>query len=62
MFETRIKSITLGPSKPGWSERTVANSFSADLKNLRLSLCIDPLQEKTTTIRVYVSTKLITGN
>lgn len=40
--------ITLGPKRPGWSDRTVASSLSAERKNLRRSLCIEPLHQKNT--------------
>lgn len=43
MFKV-VLYITFGPSNPGWSAKTVANSFRADLRNLRLSLCMEPLQ------------------
>lgn len=42
----------LGPSKPGWSARTVASSFRADLKNLRRSLCMEPLDEMIKKIKI----------
>lgn len=46
IFSTLLFGITLGPSSPGWSANTVASSFRADLRNLRLSLCMEPLRFK----------------
>lgn len=45
--------ITLGPNRPGWSDKTVASSLSAERKNLRLSLCMEPLHQKNVHYPLY---------